>query len=113
MCVGPTRSSRRQASGLHEADRQQRRDDFLPVNDGDGHQGGSNIDGTHDAGGEQGIASGLASSLKHLGRVEHDGVDAGKLLEARQEEGLRKGGEGKGGWYEKRESAVATKDCHL
>ena len=53
----------------------------LPVNEDDGKDGGSNIDGTNDGSVEQGSVLAVTKHVKELGGVEHDGVDTRELLE--------------------------------
>ena len=46
-----------------------------------GDDGGANIAGTNDGGVQKGSISTITQDIKELGGVEHDGVDAGELLE--------------------------------
>lgn len=59
----------------------------LPVNQNNGNDGGAHVDSTNDGSVEQGSVGTVAQHIKQLSGVEHDGVDAGKLLEEGNQDG--------------------------
>ena len=52
-----------------------------PVNQNDSNDGGANIDSTNDGRVQESSVRTITQDVKELGGVEHDGVDAGELLE--------------------------------
>ena len=53
----------------------------IPVNKHDGQNGGAHIDGTHNGSVKESRVGTVTQHVKELSGVEHDGVDAGELLE--------------------------------
>ena len=69
----------------HNASQLAKSQKVAPVNQDDGNNGGSNIDGTDNGSAEQSSLLALAKHSKELGGVEHDGVDSGELLKERDQ----------------------------
>ena len=58
-----------------------------PVNENDGDESGADIDSTNDGGVKQSRVGTVTQDIKQLSSIEHDGVNAGELLEEGNQNG--------------------------